>query len=308
MHAIETRGLTKRYGRKTGIAEVTFAVSEGEMFGFIGPNGAGKSTTIRTLLNLVFPTSGSATVFGMDIVRQSRDIRRIVGYLPAEVRYYDDMRVSDLLAYSAQFYAASGASAADMRRRAAGLAERLGLDLAAKIEDLSFGNRKKVGIVQALLHKPRLLVLDEPTAGLDPLVQNEFYALLREARAEGATVFFSSHVLSEVQKLCDRVAIIRQGRLVAVESVERLVRNRVKKVTLALDRPEGVELRLDGVERREASDGALTLFYRGDPKLLLDAVRELPFSDIRIEEPSLEEVFMHDYAREEGSADGSVSP
>lgn len=229
MHAIETRGLTKRYGGKTGIADVTFAVDEDEMFGFIGPNGAGKSTTIRTLLNLVFPTSGSAKVFGMDIVRQSRDIRRIVGYLPAEVRYYDDMRVSDLLAYSAQFYTTSGASAADMRRRAVELAERLGLDLAAKIEDLSFGNRKKVGIVQALLHEPRLLVLDEPTAGLDPLVQNEFYALLREERARGTTVFLSSHVLGEVRKLCDRVAIIREGRLVAVEKVERLVRDRVKK-------------------------------------------------------------------------------
>lgn len=288
---VDVRRLTKTYKNNRGVFDLTFSIEEGEIFGFIGPNGAGKSTTIRTLLNLIFPTGGSATIFGKDIVRESREIRSRVGYLPSEVHYYDDMKVIDLLTYSARFY---GKGAGKRMRE---LADRLDLDLNRKIEDLSFGNRKKVGIVQALLHEPKLLILDEPTSGLDPLMQNTFFDLLREEREKGVTVFFSSHILSEVQKMCDRVAIIREGRLVKVETIGNLIRNQVKKVTLVLDEPDRAELRLDGIVRRETADGALILFYNGDMKVLLDAVRTLPFRDIRIEEPSLEEVFMHYYAK-----------
>mgnify|MGYP001202489036 FL=1 len=291
MSIVNVRQLTKTYKNNRGISDLTFSIDESEIFGFIGPNGAGKSTTIRTLLNFVYPTGGSATIFGKDIVKQSKEIRRRVGYLPSEVSYYDDMKVIDLLAYSAKFYGK------DAGKRIGELADRFDLDLARKIEDLSFGNRKKVGIVQALLHEPKLLILDEPTSGLDPLVQHTFFDLLREEREKGVTVFFSSHILSEVQKMCDRVAIIKEGRLVQVETVDHLIRNQVKKVTLFLDEPDQATFRLDGIVRREMTGDALTVYYKGDIKALLDAVMTVPFRDIRIEEPSLEEVFMHYYAK-----------
>jgi ABC-type multidrug transport system ATPase subunit len=201
---------------------------KGEIFGFIGPNGAGKSTTIRLLLNFIYPTSGNATVFSKDIVKYSKEIRQLVGYLPSEIHYYDDMKVVDLLRYSANFHKKLDTT------RMKKLADRLDLDLTRKIEDLSFGNRKKVGIVQAIIHEPKLLILDEPTGGLDPLMQNTFFELLQEERDKGATIFFSSHVLSEVQKTCDRVAIIKEGSLVKVESVETLTHNKVKNVTITL--------------------------------------------------------------------------
>jgi len=179
MAIVELDRLTKRYGKRRGIEEVSFSIGEGEIFGFIGPNGAGKSTTIRLLLHLIRPTSGSARIFGKDVVRQSREIRRETGYLPSEVHYYDDMRTADLLRYSAGFHGNVD------EKRMRDLAERLDLDLSRKIADLSFGNRKKVGIVQALLHRPRLLILDEPTGGLDPLMQQTFFDLLREERERG---------------------------------------------------------------------------------------------------------------------------
>lgn len=298
MAIVELDRLTKRYGKQRGIEDLTFSIMEGEIFGFIGPNGAGKSTTIRTLLNLIYPTSGSARVFGKDVVRESREIRRQTGYLPSEVHYYDDMKVVDLLRYSAGFYGVPDEGR--MRQ----LAERLDLDLSRKIEDLSFGNRKKVGIVQALLHKPRLLILDEPTGGLDPLMQHVFFDLLKEERERGATVFFSSHILSEVQRMCERVAIIKDGRLVRVESVNELVKNNMKTVTLtfAADTdPKPVEdAVLPGILRQDIHGQTQTLLYGGDIRNLLDFAGQLAITDIRIEEPSLEEVFMHDYETDKG--------
>jgi len=296
MAIVELHGLTKRYGKRRGIEDLTFSIEEGEIFGFIGPNGAGKSTTIRTLLNLIRPTAGTATIFGKDIVRDSRDIRREVGYLPGEVHYYDDMKAADLLRYSAGFYGKPDES------RMRHLAERLGLDLSRRIADLSFGNRKKVGIIQALLHRPRLLMLDEPTGGLDPLMQHAFFDLLREERERGATVFFSSHILGEVQRLCGRVAVIREGRLVRVESVSALIKTGYKTVTLTFPpdiKPEPVrETELAGVMRQEQSGNALTLLFAGNVRDLLDWARRLPITDIHIAEPSLEDVFMHEYKSE----------
>jgi ABC-2 type transport system ATP-binding protein len=202
MAIIEIKNLKKYYGRSRGIEDVSFTVEEGEIFGFIGPNGAGKSTTIRTLLALIFPTSGSATIFGKDCIRYAKEIAMDVGYLPSEVFYYDNMRVIDLLKYSASFYGK------DCGKRIKELAGALGLDLRKKIDDLSFGNKKKVGIVQGLIHEPKLIILDEPSIGLDPLMQRTFFDLLGEENKKGATILFSSHILSEVQKLCGRVAII----------------------------------------------------------------------------------------------------
>lgn len=291
MLAIETKQLTKRYGSARGVEGIDLAVEEGEIFGFIGPNGAGKSTTIRMLLNLIFPTSGSASVFGLDVVKKSKEVRRQIGYLPSEVHYYDDMKVSDLLEYSHSFY--GGADASRLRM----LADRLQLDVSRKIEDLSFGNRKKVGIVQALLHRPRLLILDEPTGGLDPLMQNVFFELLAEARESGATIFFSSHILSEVQKVCSRVAIIKEGRLVQVESVDNLTRNNFKKVSLALTEAPPVPLDFPGILRQETKGNQIQLLYQGDIQTLIAAIGRLPLADASIEEPSLEEIFLHHYKK-----------
>nr|WP_240548408.1 ABC transporter ATP-binding protein [Paenibacillus lignilyticus] len=285
--------MTKTYGKSRGISDVTFAIGEGEVFGFIGPNGAGKSTAIRTLLNFVFPTSGSASILGMDIVKDAKAIRRQVGYLPSEVFYYDDMKVIDLLKYSAAFYGQTES------KRIVELAERLDLDLSRKIEDLSFGNRKKVGIVQALVHRPKLLILDEPTGGLDPLMQNTFFELLAEERGNGTTVFFSSHILSEVQKMCDRVAIIKEGALIKVESVEQLLKNNLKNITLTANRPEAIGLpQLSGIIKQETSGSHVKLLYGGDMKALIQGLADCAFTDILIEEPSLEEVFIHYYEKE----------
>ncbi len=216
MYAIETTDLTKYYGKARGIIDVNLKVEEGQLYGFIGPNGAGKSTTIRTLLALIHPTSGSATIFGKDVITHAKEIHQEIGYLPSEVFYYDNMKVKELLNYSASFYKK------DCSKRIKELAARLDLDLNKKIDDLSYGNKKKVGIIQGLLHSPQLILLDEPTSGLDPLMQNIFFDILAEENKRGATVLFSSHILSEVQKLCDRVAIIKDGKIVKIDSVQNM--------------------------------------------------------------------------------------
>ena len=206
---IQTTNLTKSYGRARGVTDLTLHVPAGCCFGFIGPNGAGKSTTIRTLLGLISPTSGSASVMGLDCVKDRTAILVQVGYMPSEALFYPDMRVSEVIRLSADL------RKRDCRAEAAALCEALELDTRKKIRELSLGNRKKVSIVCAMQHRPALYVLDEPTSGLDPLVQRAFWSLLEERRLEGAAVFLSSHVLYEVQRYCDRAAIIREGRLVA---------------------------------------------------------------------------------------------
>ncbi|WP_018395388.1 ABC transporter ATP-binding protein [Bacillus sp. 37MA] len=291
MTIIELNGLTKYYGKNRGIEDVTFSVEEGEIFGFIGPNGAGKSTAIRTLLNLIYPTKGSAMIMGRDVVKDSQKIRKFTGYLPSEVHYYEEMKVKELFAYSGGFYKK------DCARNASYLAERLELDKSQKIEDLSFGNRKKVGIVQAMLHDPRVLILDEPTSGLDPLMQNVFFDLLREARDKGATIFFSSHYLSEVQKLCDRVAIIKEGRLIKVENMEDIRTNQFKNVSLLFHDASKANVNIDGMLQKERIPHGIRFLYSGSSRALLDQLKTVPFDDILIEEPSLEEVFIHYYEK-----------
>jgi len=291
MNIIDIQNLTKYYNKSRGIIDVTFSIKEGEIFGFIGPNGAGKSTTIRTLLNFIYPTSGSATIFGKDIVKASKEIRQEIGYLPSEVNYYDDMKVKDLLQYSAKYYKK------DCSKQIADLSERLALDLNKKIEDLSFGNRKKVGIVQALLHEPKLIILDEPTSGLDPLMQNVFFDILLEEKEKGTTIFFSSHVLSEVQKLCDRVAIIKEGKLIKIESMENLSKSHFKNVTIYFEKGNHFDIELDGIIQKSSDKKSLKLLYKGSSKALIEKLNELSFKDLLIEEPSLEEIFMHYYEK-----------
>jgi len=294
MGVIEVNNLTKYYGKARGIIDVSFSVEEGEIFGFIGPNGAGKSTTIRTLLSLIYPTSGSATIFGKDCIRYSADIKKEIGYLPSEVFYYDYMRAKDLLNYSASFYHQ------DCRRRIQELAEVLDLDLHRKIDDLSFGNRKKVGIIQGLLHQPKLIILDEPTGGLDPLIQQKFFSLLQEENRKGCTVLFSSHILSEVQKLCKRVAIIKEGRIIQVEDVSRLVEQNYKRIKLeTIHSLQKAFFQFEGMVNLSNNENTYHFLYKGNLRNLVTKLAETEIVNLTIEDPSLEEIFMHYYSKDE---------
>ena len=261
----------------------------GEFFGFIGPNGAGKSTTIRTLLGFIAPTGGSAQVLGMDIRTKREDILRAVGYLPSEAVFHPGMKVRDVLKLSA------GLRGLDCAQRARQLCERMQLDPTRKVEQLSFGNRKKVGIVCALQHDPQLLILDEPTSGLDPLMQREFFRILGELHAAGTTVFLSSHVLSEIQRNCGRAAIIREGRIIACDRVEKLTQASARRVNIH----GAVQLEgLTGVRDLHADNQGTSFLYSGDINALIRALAGQQIRDLTLSEPDLEEIFLHYY--EEG--------
>lgn len=294
MNIIETKKLTKYYGKSLGIKNVDLTVEEGEIFGFIGPNGAGKSTTIRTLLGLIHPTSGSATIFGKDITKFGPEIKEEIGYLPSEVFYYDDMRVIDLLKYSGSFYHKDQSVIA---KRIKELANYLDLDLKKKIDDLSYGNKKKVGIIQGLLHEPKLIILDEPTGGLDPLMQQRFFDLLREENKKGATILFSSHILSEVQKLCDRVAIIKDGKIIRVDKISALAENTHKRFKLEtavkVDRSRFTGIK--GISDLVITDNSISFLFRGRINEITRIIASLNLTNMLVEEPDLEEIFMHYY-------------
>jgi len=286
---IEVNNLTKYYGKARGIVDVSFNVDEGEIFGFIGPNGAGKSTTIRLFCSLIYPSSGEAKIFGKDAIKYGPEIRQDIGYLPSEVFYYDRMKVIDLLKYSASFYKK------DCTKRLYELAETMELDLKRRIDDLSYGNKKKVGIVQGLLHEPKLLLLDEPTSGLDPLMQKKFYKLIREENERGVTVFLSSHILGVVQKMCSRVAIIKEGSIVDIQDVRTLERDNYKKIRVVADEIDEKRFDIPGVIKLEKENGAVSFFYKGDINQITRAISAQEVSDVAIEEPTLEEIFMHYY-------------
>lgn len=293
MNVIEIKNLTKSYGKARGIIDVSFNVEEGEIFGFIGPNGAGKSTTIRTLLALIYPTSGSAEIFGKDCIKYAPEIAREIGYLPSEVFYYDKMRVIDLLNYSASFYKK------DCSKRIKELAEIMDLDLKKKIEDLSFGNKKKVGIVQALLHEPKLIILDEPTSGLDPLMQQKFFDLLLEENKKGATILLSSHILSEVQRLCSRVAIVKDGRIIKLETLSNLTENNYKKFKVEMKtKVDKNYFEAPGVSSLEMEGNTISFLFKGNINLIIKKISEVQISNVWVEEPNLEEIFMHYYEKE----------
>lgn len=290
MNAIEIKGLTKLYGKSRGIVDVDLEVQEGEVFGFIGPNGAGKSTTIRTLLNFIHPTKGEAKIFGLNCFTQSEKIKQQIGYLPSEVHYYDDMKVRELLKHSASFYKK------DCTKKISELCDVLEMDTNKKLEELSFGNKKKVGIVQALLHEPKLLILDEPTSGLDPLMQNKFFEILKEENKKGTTIFFSSHMLTEVQKMCDRVAIIKEGKILNIESIDSLRANTYKKIKIELKNSDNsVFEKFAGVVNRTVNDNCIEFLFNGQVDTVIKKLYEYEVKNIWIEEPQLEEIFMHYY-------------
>ena len=290
MNIIETNNLTKYYGKARGIEGVSLKIEEGDVFGFIGPNGAGKSTTIRTLLGLITPTSGSAKIFGKECSRGNKEILKDIGYMPSEMWFYQNMKVADLIKLSAKL------QGKDCSKEAQILCDRLELDVKKKIEDLSLGNRKKVGIVCAMQHRPKLYILDEPTSGLDPLMQKEFWNIFKERNSQGATIFLSSHVLSEVQRHCKNAGIIRSGRLIVADTVSKLSETSARRVNLhGVNKIDG----LDGVKDIKVNDDSISFLYQGDIKSLISYVNDLRITDMTITEPDLEEMFMH-YYEEDG--------
>lgn len=319
MDAIKTSALTKYYGKSRGILDLDLAVAQGDFFGFIGPNGAGKSTTIRTLMGLITPTRGTVEIFGKSILRNKNEILGMIGYMPSEAAFYRSRRVGEILKLSGSL------RRKDCSQEAALLCQRLALDTEKKVSQLSLGNRKKVSIVCALQHRPRLCILDEPTSGLDPLMQREFYEILKERHRDGATIFLSSHVLSEVQEYCKHAAVIRDGRLLACGTLEALGQQAAKRVTIRGTsgdglarqlahifpvpgqsdgpRPSGNRIAAGQVRDLQILGDTASFLYNGSPSPLLAALAALPLKDVRINEPDLTEIFMHYYGKEEQSHD-----
>jgi ABC-2 type transport system ATP-binding protein len=287
---IKTIGLKKYYGSARGIEDLDLDVARGEIFGFIGPNGAGKSTTIRTLLGFIKPTAGEATLFGEKIGDAAlAKLKQNIGYLPSEVSYYDSMKVGALLTYSASYYKK------DCKAKIAELCSYFELDPKRIIEDLSYGNRKKVAIVQAFMHEPELLILDEPTGGLDPLMQNRFFDLVRREHERGATIFFSSHILPEVQKVCDRVGIIKDGRMVSTQNVEKLRATKYKKVSLRMKEGLAFESSSDDIKNLSVKGRDASFIYSGSLHGLQKLICADGIEDFSVAEPDLEEIFMNYY-------------
>lgn len=281
-NAIEISGLTKNYGKHRGVTNISLQVEKGDIFGFLGPNGAGKSTTIRSILGLLHFQQGEIKILGMDSVKQQKKILSRIGYMPSEAMFYPTMRVRDVIRF-----------AADVRRRdctaeADKICGLLELDTSKKIEELSLGNRKKVSIVCAMQHKPELLILDEPTSGLDPLMQEAFFGLIMDYNKQGTTCFLSSHVLPEVKRYCKNAAIIREGQIIRVDTVENLSKSNLRKVRI-----------WEAGEERSFS-------YTGNMKELIRKLNETELSDVLIEEPGLDELFMHYYSEADGGKEEVV--
>ena len=294
---IETDRLTKRYGSARGIDDLGLEVRRGEIFGFLGPNGAGKTTTIRTLLDFLHPTAGSARLFGLDSHRDSRAIRARLGNLPGEFTYDDRVTGRELLGF---FASLRGLASAD---RADALAERFESNLDRPLRELSRGNRQKVGLIQALFHDPELLILDEPTTGLDPLMQEEFLAVVAEHRDRGATVFLSSHDLDEVERICDRVGIIREGRLIAVEDVQEMRGRAYRHVTVRFGHAAdpAVVAGIAGVQDIVADEATLHFRAQGDLDPVIKAIARHRVLDLEVTRPTLEELFLTYYGHEHAS-------
>jgi ABC-2 type transport system ATP-binding protein len=295
---IVTEHLTKSYGTSRGIVDVSMTIGAGEVFGFLGPNGAGKTTTIRTLLDFIRPTSGGATVLGLDTRSASVEIHRRVGYLPGEFATYEHMTGGDYLAYFAALRGGVDQHLVDM------LAERLESDLSARIASLSHGNKQKLGLIQAFMHRPTLLILDEPTSGLDPIMQQRFQSLVLDARAAGQTVFLSSHDLPEVERVCDRVGIIREGRLITVEDVGSLKARAVRMLELHFASPVPADAftGLAGVRDVQVHGDVVRCTVAGAMDAVVKAAARFEVVDLSSHEPSLEDIFMTFYGS--GSEEG----
>lgn len=289
MNVIEIKNLTKVYGKNRGIQDINISVKEGEIYGFIGPNGAGKSTTIKTLLNFIYPTSGEALIFGMDSVKESEKIKDYIGYVPSEVRYYDDVKVKDIIKYAQSFYPKSNKEYVDR------ICNELELDMNKKMGELSLGNKKKVAIAQSLINNPKLLILDEPTNGLDPLMQKKLFNILIEEKEKGNTVFLSSHNLVEVQNLCDRVCVIKEGKIVDIIEIEKSKTELKLKVTLSSsDITDDIVLNLS--DKILDKNGKLyTFIYSKNIDSLVKELANYKIDELLIEKEDLEDAFLNYY-------------
>ena len=289
MNVIEIKNLTKVYGKNRGIQDINISVKEGEIYGFIGPNGAGKSTTIKTLLNFIYPTSGEALIFGMDSVKESEKIKDYIGYVPSEVRYYDDVKVKDIIKYAQSFYPKSNKEYVDR------ICNELELDMNKKMGELSLGNKKKVAIAQSLINNPKLLILDEPTNGLDPLMQKKLFNILIEEKEKGNTVFLSSHNLVEVQNLCDRVCVIKEGKIVDIIEIEKSKTELKLKVTLrSSDITDNIVLNLS--DKILDKNGKLyTFIYSKNIDSLVKELANYKIDELLIEKENLEDAFLNYY-------------
>lgn len=294
MNVIETKDLNKSYGKNRGIKDLNISIKEGEIYGFIGPNGAGKSTTIKALLNFIFPTSGEAIILGMDMVKDSHKIKEYIGYVPSEVKYYNEIKVKDLIKYTHSFYPSISKNDVDS------ICNELELDMDKKIGELSLGNKKKVAIAQALIQKPKLLILDEPTNGLDPLVQKKLFNILKREKEKGNTVFLSSHNLVEVQNLCDRVCVIKEGKIVDIIEVENATNKLGLKVTLtSVEIKESDILNITDKIINKNKD-TFTFIYSKEVDFLIKEISKYRIEDLLIEKENLEDAFMNYYEDDKG--------
>ncbi|WMJ80645.1 ABC transporter ATP-binding protein [Clostridium sp. MB40-C1] len=293
MFAIETNSLTKNYGKNRGVEDINLSINEGEFYGFIGPNGAGKSTTIRLLLNFIYPTSGSAKIFGKDCIKESKLIKEELGFVPSEVNYYKNMKVDEILSYAQSFKKEKDSTKLEK------LCEIFEVDRNKLVGELSLGNKKKIAIIQALLNSPKLLILDEPTNGLDPLMQKRLFNLLVEENKNGTTIFFSSHNLVEVQKFCHRTAIIRDGKLIEVKKLDELLGNNVVKVTIVSK--ESLNNLLDNkhISMIKKEENKTSFLFDGDINILVKEIKDINLNELKIEDPALEDTFMSYYESED---------
>lgn len=287
-HILEIKNLTKYYGKTIGVKDLSLKLETGEIFGFIGPNGAGKSTTIRSIMNLINKTSGNIYINGKEINKYDIELKRIIGYLPSEINLYDDMTVKEIIAFHTSFYNK------DFSKRKRELVELLKLDESKKIEELSYGNLKKLGILLALVHKPKILILDEPTSGLDPLMQQVFFDILKQEKEEGTTIFYSTHILSEITKICDRVGIIKDGKLINVETVKELENRSLTEVTIKSKDVVKIKKQLD-LEIIEESDEYIKFKNNLDANILIKKLSKYDIKELLIESSTLESVLMNYY-------------
>lgn len=285
---LEIKNLTKYYGKTLAVKELSLELQEGEIFGFIGPNGAGKSTTIRSVMNLINKTKGEVYFLGETLTKDNLKLKEQIGYLPSEVFLYEELTVKEMLDYHESFYKK------DLSKKRKELVKKLKLDESKKIEDLSLGNQKKLGIVLAFMHEPKLLILDEPTSGLDPIMQQVFYDLLIEEKEKGTTIFYSTHILSEISKICDRVGIIKEGKLLKVESIKELQSKNLNIVTIKSNDIEDIikKIKID-VEKLDE----ITIKFKNtlSSDELIKLLSNYKIENILIEEPTLEDIFLHYY-------------
>ena len=285
---LEIKNLTKYYGTTLAVKNLSLGLNEGEIFGFIGPNGAGKSTTIRGVLNLINKTEGHVFINGKEFTKDDIETKKIIGYLPSEINLYDDLTVKEILNYHESFYNK------DISKNRTKLVKRLKLDESKKIEDLSLGNLKKLGIVLAFMHQPKILILDEPTSGLDPIMQQEFFEMLQEEKQKGTTILYSTHILSEVSKICERVGIIKEGKLLNIETINEMKNKNLTNITIESNDIDEIikELKLDNKLKINNS-----IKFKNDMKIdsLIKKLSKYKIDRLLIEDVTLEDIFLHYY-------------